>query len=121
LIFTFSSFAVWSIQSSPTNCWLPLASPCRRGPFPSGGQAETVLLAVADLDVGRDLLVGHRHPVGVAVVLLGAVVDELLLHRHVGRGHEGELLGLVVLDGGTAVQRVEVVLEEPLSAKSRLA
>ena len=38
----------------------------------------------------------------------------MLVHRHVRRRHEGELLGLVVLDRGAAVQGIEVILEEAL-------
>src|SRR2546422_10859432 len=83
-------------------------------PYTTLFRSQAVLLAVLDLEVDRDLLVRDRHAVGVPIVVLRAVVDELLRDRHLARRQERELLGLVVLDGRAAVERVEVILEEPL-------
>jgi len=79
--------------------------------------AQPVLLAVLHLEIDRDLLIGDRHAVGVAVVVRRAVVDELLRDGHLARRQQREVLGLVVLDRRAAVERVEVVLEQALRRK----
>src|SRR5438309_6202501 len=52
------------------------------------------------------LLVRNGHTVGVPIVVLSAVVDELLRDGDLVRRQERELLGLVVLDRRPPVERV---------------
>ena len=66
--------------------------------------AETVLLAVLQLEIDADFLVRDGQPVGGPVVVGGAVVDEVLVHGDVRGRHQGKLLGLVVLDGRAPVE-----------------